>query len=445
MNKVITRNLLSKLASLLIAALLWIFVINTQNPIQPQEIKDVPVTIKGLSDLEALGFVVQDEDALLNQTVRVVVKGKRLQIETLLQNRGLMNVKLDLTPYTSTLANDVDSTERIIAFNVEMSASLDGIVVEDIRPKTIYVTFEKQKVVNKRIEHTITGNINNGYMALEPILKTKSIEIRGPKSEVEKVNKVFVEINVDDFSEDILSTKAPIQVVDVEGKPVTGLKLSQESVEVTLPIGKKRVVPLQAQFTGDLPEGYIQSNTIITPKEITIVGKEDLVDSIQAIDLEPIRLDNVIQSSTFKVDFILPDGIKYIDNMDDKAVVTIEIQKQNSFEYQIEVGKLDINVVGLKEGYTLKFLEEFVPLVLSGSAEELLTFSPNYLRATLDVTDLEEGEYAIPLDLDIKESLKIANKPIALSVKIVPLQEGIEDISENEKNEEFQETEKSNE
>ena len=55
MNKLFTDNLPWKITSLVLAFILWLFVINTQNPIQPQEIAGVNVVITGLDELESNG------------------------------------------------------------------------------------------------------------------------------------------------------------------------------------------------------------------------------------------------------------------------------------------------------------------------------------------------------------------------------------------------------
>ncbi|ONI38226.1 hypothetical protein AN639_08125 [Candidatus Epulonipiscium fishelsonii] len=58
MNKFFSTNLIWKLFSLIVAGLLWLFVINTQNPILPKKINNFPITIKGISQIEEKGYVI---------------------------------------------------------------------------------------------------------------------------------------------------------------------------------------------------------------------------------------------------------------------------------------------------------------------------------------------------------------------------------------------------
>lgn len=420
MNNFFSHNLPWKLVSLALATMMWIFVINTQNPLQPKEITNIPVNIRGISELEDKGFVIQNEEELRNTKVRVVVRGQRLQVEKLKANPKLIDATLDLTPYISTLNSETESSERLVAFAV--NPLIEGISVEEVRPKTIYVTFEKEKEVTKNIDYVVGGATNSTYTALEPIIKPNTVELRGPKTKIESIAKVVVEINVDDFSEDVLSDTLPIKVLDKEGKEITGIQKSPQAVEITLPIGKKKKVPLETQFTGVLPPGYIQTNTIISPKEITIVGKQNIVDQIQSIKLSKISLENMIQSDTIQAEFILPEGIKYIDNIENKAFVTVEIQKENSHQYTVDTNKLIIEATGLGEGYTYEMLDESFNLVLIGTAENLLQFKPDAIKCKLNLTGYAEGEYSIPITLDMPENLKIVNTPTTLNIRIVPVE-----------------------
>lgn len=431
MNKFFSNNLPWKLASLAIASLMWLFVINTQNPLQPKEIREISVNIRGISEIESKGYVVQNEEALRDTKIRVVVKGPRLELENLEKNKdGLIDAYIDLAPFANTLNTGSETIERLVAYNIK---DIENVKIEDIRPKTTYITFEKEKSVTLPVEYTIKGENNSEYMALEPIIKPKEIEIKGPKSAVESVDKVIVDINIDEFSEDILSYTLPIKALDSEGNEVTGIRKSPQYIDVTLPIGKKKTVPLEPQFQGTLPTGYIQTNTIVTPKEVTIVGKADVVDNIQTIKLGKISLDNMIQSNTAKVDFILPNGIETIDSIENKAVVTVEIQKENTFDFTINTESMNLNVVGLLDGYKYEILEPQLDLILGGTAENLLKFDKNNINATIDLTGLATGDYSIPLQIKVPEQLKIVNTPLTIGIRIAPI---IEEVPEEEPEEE---------
>lgn len=413
MNRFFSNNLPWKIVSLLVATVLWVFVINTQNPILPKEIKNQSITIKGIDQLEEKGIVIQNEEEIKAMNVRVVIKGPRLEMEKILSNPELLDVKLDLAPYVNILtSNDVESMEKPISLSVV--GALDGIEIVDVKPKTVSVVFAKEKSITKTIQPNVHGGTTNEYIAQEPILKPSAVEIKGPKSNVEKVHRAVVDVNVDDFSEDVLTYTVPIKLLDKDGNEVQGVKMSPEQIEVTLPIGKKKKVPLEPQFNGTLPPGYIKSNTIVTPESVVIVGKPDVVDSINTIKLEPISLDNMIQSNNFQAEIILPKGVERIDSVDEYAVVTIEIQKESSYEYIIDTSQMNLKVKGLPSTYELEVLEPTIALILSGTAENLLGFNGKTVEAIIDLESLPEvspGRYSVPIHISIPDNLKIVNAP----------------------------------
>ena len=160
MNKFFSHNLPWKIASLILATMLWIVVINTQNPIFPKEIKGLTLTIRGINELEAKGFALQNEEELRDLQVRVVVRGPRLEMEKLLSDEASLEVRIDLTSYaTSLTSEDAESIEKLVT--IVANTSLKGIEIEEIRPQTVGVIFEKEKVDTKTIIPNITGATNS--------------------------------------------------------------------------------------------------------------------------------------------------------------------------------------------------------------------------------------------------------------------------------------------
>ncbi|MDA3730014.1 CdaR family protein [Niameybacter massiliensis] len=426
MNRFLSNNLPWKIVSFLLAALLWFFVINSQNPVLTKEVR-VPLTIRGINELEAKGYVLQNEEELRNMQVRVLLKGPRLDMERLASDAVQIDARLDLTQYANMLtAEDADSIDKTV--RVPVYISVDSITAEDIRPRDISVIFEREKSTTKEIIYNIENESSSEYAALDPILKPSEVVISGPKSGVESVETAVININVENFSEDTLSYTVPITLLDKDGQEVTGVKKVPEYVEVTLPIGKKKKVPLEPQFKGTLPAGYIQTNIIINPKEITIVGKPEVVDQINSIKLEKIALDNIIQSNTFRADFILPEGIEYIDNIESKANVTLEIQKETDYSYDISLEEMKLQVLGLPEDYKYEMVNPSVNVILASTAEKLLGFTSDQLKGTIDfskIRPLSNGEYKMPLQLVVPEGFKVVNTPIYLNIKVEKIQEEV--------------------
>ncbi|ONI45761.1 hypothetical protein AN641_03535 [Candidatus Epulonipiscioides gigas] len=410
------HNLHWKLLSLLLAGFSWLLVINIQNPVVTEDIKNLKIAIKGLNQLEGKGHVIKDEHKLNNLTVDIQIKGQRLDIENfLLEDLDAVVAYIDLAPYVPELIDNAGITERLV--KVELDNIPDEIVVEEQEPSDVYITFESEKSETFDIIYNINGKEDSQYMTLDPIIKTREVEIVGPESVIDIIKNVIVDININDFAQDLIVMDLPIFIYDKDGKEVTGVEKSINYVEVILPIGKKKIVPLEADFNGALPTGYTHTNTIITPKEITIVGKEEIIDNISSIKLNSIFLSNIIENTTKQVDFILPKGVECIDKIDQKAVVTIEVQKTNMYDFPIKLKDLDLEILGATDKITYEILDSDFVLKLSGTAEALLEFEVSDLSAKLDLSNLSAGKHSVPLELPELEELEVIS-PIRLDVII---------------------------
>lgn len=421
MNKFFSNNLGWKIASVVFALILWVFVINTQNPLQPRDMRNIPIVVKGTNLLTERGYVIKNETALKNQKVRVVVKGPRLQIEKIISNPELIEAKVDITKYVGNISAGMDMVAPIIPVDVSVPV---GLTVVEQTPKTVEVIFEREKTVTKPVEYRIHGGSNSEYQTLTPKIVPDKIDIWGAESYMDDIETVIVDINVENFSEDILSYEIPIKIYDKDGNEITELKQSSQYAEVTLPIGKKKTVPLEMQFVGELPEGFVQTNAVVYPQSITIIGKPELVDTINSIKLEKISLENIIQTSKINTKFILPAGISYLDQIDSQAVVTVQIKEQSIYDYNLDLSKVNLEIINQSQDFDYKLMESEVIVKVKSIAEDLIKINPKDINVTIDMQDYGEGEYEVPLVLEFPPNFSVVESPnIMVLITAKPVEE----------------------
>ena len=416
MNKFFSNNIGWKTASLISALVLWVFVINTKNPIEPYDMKNRAIVLKGTNLLEDRGFVIKNETALREQKVRVVVRGPRFQIEKVKANPDLVEIKIDVTKYVNNISTSMDMVAPVIPIDVSVPL---GLTVVEQSPKVVEVIFEREKTVTKTIEYAITGDLNKDYQTLTPKIVPDKIDIWGAESYMDEIVTVQVDINVENFSEDVLTYQTPIKIYDAEGNEITQLKQSHQYAEVTLPIGKKKVVPLEMQFTGQLPEGFVQINSVVYPQSITIIGKPELVDSINSIKLANISLDNIIQTSKINTKFILPAGIGYLDQIENNAVVTIQVKEQSVYDYNLDLSKSVPSITNQGEDFEYEIISSEITVKVKSIAEDLLKIHPRDVVVGINMQGYGEGEHEIPLDLQFPPNIVIVEQPV-VSVRITP-------------------------
>lgn len=418
MNKISREDLSWKILSLALAMILWIFVINTQNPTQPQTIKNIPVTIKGLDALEAQGYVLKNEEEIKNQVFSVTIRGPRLEIDKV-YNNNLITATLNLNQYLGDL--NQDSMQYLANYTVDIMLDGHSITVTDKKPQFTSIVLEREASVTSSISYNILEGTTKGYELLgNPIVSPTSIEIKGAKSAISEIASAVVNIDGSTFSDEKLVQRLPVTIYNHEGEEITGLVTSPQTVEVRLLIGKLKEVPLKVDVTGDVQEGYVYVGTKCEPQTVTIVGKAEVVDTINEITVEPIDISELTETTTVSAKLNLPDGIT--TNSAKEVNVTVQMDRENTYIYNIPVSLLDIESTGLEDGLSYEILSSEIQVSIAATAEEILSYNAaqiaSHLKGSLNLTGYIEGEYTLPLKLKTTEKFKILSDSVDLEVKI---------------------------
>jgi hypothetical protein len=95
------------------------------------------------------------------------------------------------------------------------------------------------------------------------------------------------------------------------------------SVEVTLDRLIKKMLPVQVDWVGKLPDGLSISDVIINPKEVVIIGGSLILKDISTVYTENISLDSINKSGKMSVRvFLNQPSLKFNSSSEEK--VTIE-------------------------------------------------------------------------------------------------------------------------
>ena len=428
MNKLFTENLPWKIAALVVAILLWIFVINTQNPTQPQEISSIPVKILGYEKLVEQGYELTNKEEIQNQNFKVVVSGPRLEIDKLVRDPSLIKVTLDLESYLDNLTDYSNSEEAHYSIKINLDGS--SVTIKDRRPQVTKVRIDKVASKEQKISYVIAEELLNQYTLLgdgKPIISPEKITITGAKTDIDRVAEARVSIKSEDFSEDQLVSQLPVTLYDIDGEEIQGLELSDQTIEVKLPIGSQKRVPVNITYTGKVPDEYVLTKVEASTEEVTIVGKAEVIDSISQIDLEPINLDLLTEADAnlLKVKMKLPNGVMTVDG--DEVSVSLQVRKKKTLNYPILMSELQLDVQGIGEGLTYEILTTSINVEVSGLSDDLIMTDKSDIKATLDLKGYKEGEYTLPLNIVTPENIQIVNGPINVEISIKALGEGKSD------------------
>ncbi|NLJ78853.1 MAG: hypothetical protein GX329_05785, partial [Tissierellia bacterium] len=292
MNKEKKNNLTLKIFALIMAIVMWSYVMSEENPSITDEIKNIEVTLTNVATLERQNLVVLEPS---KPTVNVRVSGKRNDLNKI--TRKDITARVDLSGY--------QEGNRKVPVYIDVP---EGIKVVDYSPREILFKFDS--LVRKEMPITVetVGELAKDHTLLEPVIKPQSIYIEGPKTWVDSVARVVALVDVTDRADDI-SVTVPIKIVDNEGNDVRGVSKDQNAVDVFIPINQLKTVPISIQTEGQLPDNYEILDISAEPSSIQIRGRKEIIRGIDSIRTKSIDINSLIENNTVSVELELPEGV----------------------------------------------------------------------------------------------------------------------------------------
>ena len=417
MNKLLAENLPWKITSVILAFLLWLFVINTQNPIQPQEISGVNIVITGINELEAAGYKLRNQEEIKNQQFKVVVTGPRLEIDKLIREPGLITVTLNMEQYMENL--DGNSLTDSANYTVKMDLDSYSVSVTDKKAAIDKVIIDKIEKKEQKVNYEISTKLTDTYTLIDdevPVISPGKVVITGAKGDIDRVSEARVFLDTKDFSDEKLIASLPVKLYDAEGVEIVGLNINPEAVEVKLPIGSEKEVPVKLSYTGELKEGLVLVNTIISPEKVKIIGTAERLSSISEIILDPIDLTNINKTDLIEIAMKLPDGVMTLE--ESKVRVSLEIEEKEELKYPVQTSEMKLEVIGLEEGLSYEILTPVIEITLSAIPNKLLNYDKEDITFVLDLTGYSIGEYTLPIVAKTEPDITVVDEVINVDIKI---------------------------
>ena len=167
MKKGLMNNWGLKILSFLLAVMLWLIVVNIDDPVTTQTFNNITVAVTNAEVLAATNQTYQIEDG--TQNVSVTVRAKR---------SVLNKIKADNIKATA------DMKELTLQTQIPISVEITGVNYEsvEVSPRNLQVKLEDEETKKFPIVPKTTGTVRDGYTLGEIQAVPEMVSIRGPKS-----------------------------------------------------------------------------------------------------------------------------------------------------------------------------------------------------------------------------------------------------------------------
>ena len=412
MKKLLTRNLGLKLASLLLAFVLWFLVAQIYDPKDTVTFNNIQVRLINTELLDEEGKVYEVLDN--SNLVRVTVTGPQSIVKSELRRSDII-AEADMSKLTD--INTIAITyycENISNDSVEIKGNHDSVRlnVEDKTSKWI------------KLESNTIGNVASGYMIGNVSLDQTNIEVTGPKSAISQVDHAGVDINVTD-STSSLSANVDIKLYDADDNELTleSVKKNVDSAHMTVEVLATKEVPVEIEYMGVPEDGYMATGEVESSvPTVRIAGTASTLAGISAITVPEDRM-NITGQTDNLVDIInlkeyLPANVRLADkSFDGKITATVYIEPIVSKD--LTVAAENISVTGVPDGMEAEITStaEEYNITVSGLSRDVSILRDSSVTGILNLTqwmedngveELTPGTYTIPVTFNLAEDITVA-------------------------------------
>lgn len=374
------------------------------NPDRTETIRNISVTFNNLEALERQGLVLMEPN---EATVTVRVKGRKFDMANFDSKK--IRAFVDLSGYGE---GQIKVPVHVL---IEDSTNIN---VERIEPSEILFRFDRLISKQKAVTVKTKGDLDSNFALGEIKTKPESVLISGPRSWVNDVAEVIVEVDLSGRKDSSTGVTLPVQLVDDQGQKVSGVSFEPTVVDVDIPIYRVVTIPIELQTENQLPENYEITNITISPSRIALKGDNNIV-YMTSIQTKPVDINALLENPTMEVELDLPENISLI-NPNERITVSVTIEEimRQSFDLRLR----DITVRNLNEDLKIsdEDLAKTITVNIKASKELMEDFTLEDLDLYIDLNYLTEGEHKVYLGFNLPTGIVVEEvHPEPIEIRLI--------------------------
>jgi YbbR domain-containing protein len=313
-------------------------------------------------------------------------------------------IRVDSSSFEATVdLSKADPNAPASIVNIDVRAIDDRIRVLGFAPRRISVRVEKLlEIPDVPVVVSRLGD-PAGFDIREPEFEPATVTVRGPASEVRKVDRVEARIQIDpsglDFDRDV-----PLIPVDVLREPISPVDVEPTTARVQVAVftnGQTRSIPVVANVTGAPAPGFEIASVTVTPLVLPVEGDEDQLVALSTLDTEPISVNGATSTIDRPVRIALPPGIRAVAG--DEVQVTITLRPVTA----TRTFTAGILLSGARSDRTYDLSVDRVLVIVGGSVADLDRLEGRTFDVRAEVGGLGLGDHVVPV---------VANLPVGLAL-----------------------------
>lgn len=393
MKKQNNQNLAAKIMSVVIAILLWSYVMTIENPDERKVIRNIRVKFLNSESLMDSGNQLMSPE---QQFVNVTLRGKKNELDKVIAD--MISATVDLEGY--------GPGSKRIPIDVNLEGISNLVNVEGISPNSLLVNIDSIVTRDFEVRVDTKGNPKENYMTGEYQISSPKVQVTGAASQIGNIESIRTSIDIEAKDKGFTVTN-PLYALGVNGEKLSNITMKPDVVAISVPIYKTVVVPIEPATFGSLPVDYATTKMTVNPPTVSLKIIDDSVALPKTIKTEPINMEELVNSDEKMLNLVIPEGIEAIDNSQN---YTLNYQIQKYIKRTFAVSKMQIKFDKLPQDMVIdeNSITTIVDVTVRGYEKELKDMSASQINLTVDLENAVEGENVFNLKLNPDENSSIS-------------------------------------
>lgn len=410
MKKKLTDNFPLKIMSLAVAILVWLIVVNVDNPVVSKNFIIANVELINKQYIEDTDKVCMRDD---EQTpVRVTIKAERKTLSRITASD--IQAVADAQQAVSLDTNPV---------MIPITVTCPGISPSNIsvQPQNMSVRLEDRATSEFMVTVNSEGTPGKGYEIGSQTVNPEKVRITGPKSLISKIDKVMVNTNVEGITEDVTDTES-LTIIDKNQEQLSEdsmkyLGIDSEKVTVTTKLWKVRTgVKININYKGEPAEGYVVDSAVTVPETVSVAGSEEALEELKTMgntiwvqDEKSVDISGAKKDVEEKVNIaeLLSDGLKLTSGSSEEVWVNIRILPEGGKIFTIPVSKDSIKFKNKADDLQVSFEIDKMEVRIKAVDGDIEALSEDDIKASVDLSDKKEGSYEVPVKITLPKGYEL--------------------------------------
>lgn len=407
----ITDNIPLKIMSVAVAVVVWLIVVNIDNP--------VGTNYYTLTNVELINKEYVESSDTIGKMCMPEEKQDSIRIAITTNKKIRDKIKVSDITATADLQQAVSLDTNPVMVPITVTCSVPGVTPNDIKvtPQNLSVNLDEKEtqefVVNVSRGDTKPGkDYEVGSLTANP----EKVRITGPKSLVNKIDKVNATISLDgntqDFTQDVNLTIIDKNQEALSDSEMNSLRIENNAkVSVTARLWKIRQgVGISAGYVGSPASGYQVGTVTTVPDTISVAGSTEGLETLTqndntiTIPADSIDISGESRDVERKISLkdLLPDNVKLTSDSSEDVWVTVSILPEDSREFTLSTK--DIEVKNKPDDLQVTFETAQIEIRIKSDTEDLDDLNTETdIKASIDLKGKEEGNYKVPVTLSLPD------------------------------------------